>query len=72
MTLQELYDRIGSQLKICPSKGNDVVCVEIAGSSFGGTPTEQVVSAGSGFDWDDGKFIICTERELDIYEHEYE
>ena len=64
MTLQNLYDKIGSQLKICPRKGEDVVCVEIAGGTFGGTPIENVKDAFCGIDWDDGKFIIRTEKEL--------
>jgi hypothetical protein len=65
MTLQNLYDHIGRQLRICPRKGDDIVYVEIAGSSFGGTPVEPVSSVGCGIDWNDGKFIICTEKELE-------
>ena len=65
MTLQRLYDQIGSQLKIRPRNGEDTVCIEIPGSGFGGTSVVNVKSAGCGIDWDDGKFIIRPEVELD-------
>jgi hypothetical protein len=64
MTLQNLYDRIGSQLRICPRKGEDVVCVRVAGGTFGGQPVENIDHAGCGIDWDDGKFILYPEKEL--------
>ena len=65
MTLQNLYDQIGSQLKICPRKGEDVVCVEVAGINLGTTPTENVKQAYCGIDGNDGKFIIITEKLLE-------
>ena len=65
MTLQRLYDQIGSQLRICPRNGEDTVCIEIPSSGFGGTSVVNVKSVGCGFDWDDGKFIIRPEVELD-------
>jgi len=64
MTLQNIYDSIGSQLKICPRKGNDTVCIEIRGSGFGGTNAVYVKDAYCGIDWDDKKFIIVPEVEL--------
>lgn len=64
MTLQDLYNRIGSQLRICPRKGEDIVCIEIPGSGFGGTSVINVKGAGCGIDWDDGKFIISPEIDL--------
>ena len=64
MTLQDLYNQIGSQLRICPQKGNDIVCIKIPGSGFGGTSFVNVESAHCGFDWDNGKFIIRSEKEL--------
>lgn len=64
MTLQGLYEQIGSLLKVCPQKGSDIVCVEITGSTFGMQPTEKIKNASCGFDWDDGKFILYPENKV--------
>lgn len=66
MTLQELYEQIDKQLKVCPRKGGDVVCVEVADSNFGGTSVIPVKFAHCGFDWDDGKFIIRTDKKVHV------
>jgi len=64
MTLLDLYNKIDGQLRICPRKGSDEVCVAIHGSGFGGTDTVDVKSAGCGIDWDNNKFIIWPEKTL--------
>lgn len=64
MTLTNLYDMIGSQLKLNPRKGDDVVCIKVFGSDFGGQTVENIKDVGCGIDWDDGKFVIYPEKEL--------
>jgi hypothetical protein len=64
MTLQDLYNQIEGQLRMCPRKGEDTVCIRVFGGTFGGQPVQNVKSAGCGFDWDNGKFIIYPEKEL--------
>lgn len=64
MTLQNLYDKIGAQLKICPRKGEDRVCIELEGGYFGGISTVDVRDAYCGIDWNDGKFIITPVNEV--------
>jgi len=64
MTLQHLYDKIGSQLRICPRKGADVVGIQLPSSEFGGSLLMGIKDAYCGIDWDDGKFIIVPEVDL--------
>lgn len=41
-----------------------VIAIKLPYSTVGGQPTEPVKSASIGFDWDAGKFIIYTDRDL--------
>lgn len=66
MTLQHLYDKIGSQLRICPRKGEDVVGIELPSSGFEGSLVVGVKDAYCGIDWDDGKFIMVPEKDLRV------
>ena len=69
MKLQELYDCIGSQLKIMPRAGEADVCIEVElPGAIGGTPVVPVASAGLGIDWNDGKYILRTETSLTMNE----
>lgn len=70
MTLQQLYDQIGSQLKIMPRAGNHEVVIEAGLNHIGGTPTVQVKYATNGIDWDDGFYILTPIEPLEKqYEH---
>lgn len=64
MTVQELYTQLGQQLILNPRSGADQVVIRVGGHSMGPTPVEPVCCAESGFDWDDGKFIITPLRTL--------
>jgi hypothetical protein len=64
MTVQALYDQIAQQLSLNPRSGVDQVVIRVGGHSMGPTPVEQVCCAETGFDWDDGNFIITPLRTL--------
>jgi len=66
MTLQELHNFTKHLLDARPDKASDVVCIPLAGGSFGGTPVVPVHSVSSGFDWDDNIFFIHPDKELEV------
>lgn len=65
MTLRDLYNYIGSQLRIKPDAAEAIVCVEVERKgSIGGTPVVLARSTGLGVDWDNGKYIVRTETAI--------
>ena len=65
MRLQELYDRIGSQLKINRDAKEWEVRIKTANPSIGPMSSDGVYSAGPGIDWDHGKYFIFPEDPLE-------
>jgi len=65
MTLQELYDRIGSQLKIMPRAAGHIVTVEAGCGYMGGTSKVPIKSATDGIDWDDRYYILTPDEPLE-------
>jgi hypothetical protein len=60
MKLKDLRDLLN---KMGDRHDEDEVLVEVyRKNSMGGTPAVKVRSANSGFDWDNGRFIIQTEN----------
>jgi hypothetical protein len=49
-----------------------MVCVKVEKvNACGGTPTVIAKNANMGFDWDHDKFIICTEQDLSLADHDH-
>ena len=65
LTLNELYKRIGSQLKIAPSSGNSEVVVKINNKGIGPMNVVRISYASLGIDWDRGKYILYPEINLE-------
>lgn len=64
MNLNELNDQIKEILEKNPNAGECNVVVESMNPSVGSTYTPEVKSAGLGFDWNDGKFILFPNEQM--------
>ena len=65
LTLNELYKRIGSQLKTMPSSGKSEVVIKINNKGIGPMNTVRISCASLGIDWDSGKYILYPEIDLE-------
>ncbi len=61
MKVKELRELLNSMPE---THDNEIVCVSTKNPSVGQESTSNVENANSGFDWDNGKFIIRTEHPL--------
>ena len=64
MTLKELKARVDAALSIDGRNDGLEVCIPNHKGGMGGTSVTKVVGAGTGIDWDRGKYFILPEKEM--------
>jgi hypothetical protein len=65
LTVGELAQILNSLLRIVPRCADDIVVIPVyRPNAIGAMPCVGVRSAGQGFDWEAGKYILWPEKEL--------
>ena len=76
MNLQELYEIVHHQMRLCEKSHRtpeDIrICIPIETvNAYGGTPCVDIRDAHKGFDWDDNKFILYPDSKLSLADHDH-